>query len=350
MIIPIFIMHKGCPNHCVFCNMQKTVGDHPTQITEEQLRKTVLSHISSAKKRPDDIQLAFYGGSFTGLDRQEEIALLGYAKSLMDEGLVHSVRVSTRPDYIDSEQCHLLRSFGVTTVEIGAQSMVDEVLELSGRGHTASDTVRAMGLLNNGGFKTGIQLMVGLPGDNAERFAYTIEWSIDLKPDMIRIHPTIVFENTALAESYREGRYEPLRLPEAVEACKLALTKFSQAGIPVIRVGLQTTQEMEAAGSIVAGPSHPAFHALVEESLFFDKAAALLSGQSVAGKTIVISVSPRDVSYMRGQKNGNIKRIKDEFCLNAINVTPNGKIKRGALVIHVNDRETGDIKPTSAPG
>jgi histone acetyltransferase (RNA polymerase elongator complex component) len=178
-----------------------------------------------------------------------------------------------------------------------------------------------------------------LPGDNLERFAYTVERSIDLKPDMVRIHPTIVFEYTALAESYREGHYEPLSLPEAVEACKLALKKFSQAGISVIRVGLQTTQEMEAAGSIVAGPFHPAFHALVEESIFFDKAAALLSGQSVAGKTIVISVSPQDVSYMRGQKNSNIKKLKDKFRLSAIAVKPDATLMRGMLAVHLDDRK-----------
>ncbi|MBN1662506.1 MAG: radical SAM protein [Deltaproteobacteria bacterium] len=335
MIIPIFIMNKGCPNRCVFCNLQKTAGDHPGQITEGQLRQTVASYIGSAKKKPDDIQLAFYGGNFTGLDGEEEIALLGYAKSLISEGLIHSIRVSTRPDYIDREQCDLLWSFGVTTVEIGAQSMVDEVLELSGRGHTSADTVRAVEMLRGWGFITGIHLMAGLPGDSRERFACTIDRSIGLKPAMVRLHPTIVFENTALAEAYGEGRYQPMSLAEAIDACKYALKKFSEAGIPVIRVGLQTTKEMEAAGSIVAGPFHPAFHALVEESIFYDMAFDLLSAQDVASKDVVLFVSPRYESYLRGQKNNNLKRLKERFRLNAITVKPDEALKWGTRIVNI---------------
>jgi histone acetyltransferase (RNA polymerase elongator complex component) len=343
MIIPIFIMNRGCPNRCVFCNQQKTVGDHPRQITEAKLRETVLSYIGSAKKQPDEVQLAFYGGNFTGLDENEEIELLGYANALIEEGIIHSVRVSTRPDYIDEQQCDLLRSSGVSTVEIGVQSLVDEVLALSGRGHTAADAVQAVTLLKNKGLKTGLHLMAGLPGDNTERFAFTIERCIALKPDMVRLHPTLVFENTALAQSYRAGRYAPLTLTQAVDLCKSALDQFTGAGIPVIRLGLQTTREMEAAGSIVAGPFHPAFRALVEESVFYDKAAALLSAKEASGRKIVISVSPRDVSSLRGQKNGNIERLKDRFHLNAIDVTPDDAIARGALRILCDDGSPGKV-------
>ncbi|MBN1380384.1 MAG: radical SAM protein [Deltaproteobacteria bacterium] len=326
-------MNKGCPNRCVFCNVQKVAGKQRISLTESAIRETVLSYIRHARREPDEVQVAFYGGSFTGLDRNDEIELLGYVKGLMDEGLVHSLRVSTRPDYIDEEQCDLLRSFGVKTVELGAQSMVDKVLELSGRGHSAADTERALKILKIRDFATGIHLMVGLPGDNRDKFTYTINRCVDLKPDTVRIHPTIVFENTALARACREGRYKPLSMTEAVDACKYALKRFSSANIPVIRLGLQTTSEMEAAGSIVAGPFHPAFHALVEESIFYDRACDLLSQRNVAGKTVTLAVSSRDISYMHGQKNGNIKKLTDRFQLNKIHVIPNAELQRGAMIL-----------------
>lgn len=333
MIIPIFMMNKGCPNRCVFCNVQKTAGKQIKNVTESELRETVLSYTHHAKKKSKEVQIAFYGGNFTGLDKKDKIELLGYAKALMNEGLVHTIRISTRPDYIDLEQCKLLRSFGVTTVELGVQSMIDEVLELSGRGHSAADTEHALKMLKKQGFETGIHLMVGLPGDNRERFVCTIDRCIDLKPDTVRIHPTIVFENTALARAYREGRYKPLSMSEAVDACKYALKRFSSAGIPVIRLGLQTTSEIEEAGSVVAGPFHPAFHALVEESIFFDRACDMLTTRNPAGKAIIFTVSPKDISYMRGQKNGNIKKLKDKFRLKSIAVTTDPRMERGTMII-----------------
>jgi hypothetical protein len=223
-------------------------------------------------------------------------------------------------------------------VEIGVQSLDDHVLLLSRRGHTAKEAARGVDLLKKSGFITGVHLMVGLPGDNPARFAHTIDRCMEMRPHMVRLHPTIVFEKTELAEAYRAGHYVPLSLSEAVEICKYALKRFKAAGIPVIRLGLQTTSHMEAAGSIVAGPFHPAFHALVEESIFYDRAYDLLSQYPVAGKEIALSVSPRDESYMRGQKNGNLRKLKEQFHVRDIAVKPDKESARGTLVVQVDGR------------
>lgn len=331
MIVPVFIMNKGCPNRCIFCNIQKIAGDAPSQISESQLRRIVVSYVKSAKKKPDSVQIAFYGGNVTGLDRNEEEILLNSGKTLIDEGIADTIRISTRPDYIDEEQCALLKSYEVATVEIGAQSMVDEVLQSSERGHSAADTERAVSLLKKHDFETGIHLMCGLPGDDEQKFKYTIDRSIRMRPHTVRLHPTIVFEKTRLAEEYKEGRYQAMTLPQAVDACKYAARRLASAGIPVIRMGLQPTYDMESAGSIVAGPFHPAFHALIEESFFFDKAAELLS--NATGDDVAFTVSPRDISYMRGQKNSNIQKLKNKFHLKSIAVKADPAMTRGTIVI-----------------
>jgi len=331
LIIPIFVMYRGCPNRCVFCNERIAAGDYSDRVTADTVRAICDRHLGSAGRRFD--QIAFYGGNFTGMDREYQRELLTAAKEYIDAGMADSIRISTRPDYIDEERIDLIAGYPVSTVEIGAQSMVDEVLFAAGRGHTADDVRSALKLLRSAGFKTGTHLMAGLPGDTREGFEYTVEEIIALRPDTVRIHPTIVFRDTPLAEAWREGTYIPLTLDQAVDLCKHALLRFREEGIPVIRLGLHTTPEMIVGDSVVAGPFHPAFRSLVESAIFLGMATRLLESRDRKGGSIVFSVSPRDVSNLRGMKNRNIGILKESFGLSEIQLLENREQERGSLRI-----------------
>jgi len=338
MIIPFFIVYQGCPNRCIFCNVHKTAGNYTGLITEETFRETVHKYLRQPKRKPDHIQIAFYGGNFTGMEKERQAELLAYARPFIKKGQVHDIRVSTRPDNIDNENVELLKSFGVTTVEIGAQSFADEVLKLSRRGHSSSDVINAVNILKERGFKTGIHIMLGLPGDNRLGFEYTIRETIALKPDMVRIHPTIVFQDTGLAEIFSKGDYTPLGMAEAIDMCKYALGRFAAAGIPVIRLGLQMTREMEKAGSIIAGPYHPAFRSLVEESIFFDIASSLLAEKAVAGKEITFILSRKDESSFRGQGNRNLQLLKNCYSAAGITVKADDRQERGIISLTMEEQ------------
>ncbi|HEX9113814.1 MAG TPA: radical SAM protein [Nitrospirota bacterium] len=337
MIIPFFIPHAGCPHQCVFCNQTNITGQHsPTRA--EDIAVTIDRYLTSrGRKKPvepvsrggslatigdqpssiddPDVQVAFYGGSFTALPLIEQEAYLEAARPFIASGRIRAIRLSTRPDCISSMVLGLLMRYRVSTVELGAQSMDDRVLTLAGRGHSSRDTVRAVSLLREHRFAVGIQLMPGLPGDSADIFRTTVDTVIGLKPAFVRLYPALVIKGTPLERLYRAGKYDPLTLDAAVSICREAYTKFEGSGISVVRMGLQPTEELERPGTILAGPWHPAFRQLVESSIFLDKMRAALSGESGTRRTAVFAVSPRDVSAAIGQRRGNIERLKKEFGL-----------------------------------
>ena len=307
LIIPVFITGKGCPHQCVFCCGRITAGP-PEQVSPDLLRNRVQEFRGQSHR---GAQLAFYGGNFTGLPFAEQERILLAAGELIKEEFISSVRISTRPDYVNEDNARFLKDMGVATVELGAESMIDDVLAASLRGHSAADVRNAVGFIKSHGMESVVHLMAGLPGDSRAGFTETVRQVILLRPDMVRIHPTIVFEGTRLAELYGSGEYRPLVIDEAIEYCRDALIRFTLAGIPVIRMGLQATAEMEEEGKIVAGPFHPSFGMLVESSLFLEMAGGLLAGmpkQSNAEITMVCA--PADESSLRGLKNSNLKILR----------------------------------------
>lgn len=333
LIIPIFIMNSGCPHRCIFCNQNITAGKFPLKITKDYFDAETHSYLTRNKDKSRKVEIAFYGGSFTGADPDYQEELLSWANAFIKRKLIHSIRISTRPDYISTDKLTLLKKYGVDTVEIGAQSFVDDVLQKAQRGHNADDIEQALILLKKNGLKTGIHLMVGLSRDTKDGFLYSIDKTIELKPDTARIHPVIVFKNTVLADQFKEGEYKPLELPDAVELCRLAWEKLSLAGIRVIRMSLQTTQEMENEGAILAGPIHPAFGTLVLSSVFYNYIIKLLRDIPQNTKELRCTLSQRDISSFRGFNNSNIKAIKKLYPLTNIIVESTKNQVRGKIYI-----------------
>ena len=246
MIIPFFIPHAGCPHQCVFCNQTNITGqDGPASAATVpgKIDRYLDTHHSGGP-----VHLAFYGGSFTALPPDAQEAYLAAASPFIESGRIRDIRLSTRPDCVSSKVLDLLTRYNVKTVELGVQSMDDRVLVLAGRGHTARDTVDAVALLREYRFDVGLQLMPGLPGDSADIFRTTVDTVIGLNPDFVRLYPALVIKGTPLERLYLAGKYTPLPLDAAVSICREAYTKFKQAGISVIRMGLQPTRGTGTAG------------------------------------------------------------------------------------------------------
>lgn len=259
LIIPVFIPFGGCPNRCVFCDQFGVAGAEGLPGPEE-VASTIELYLFTWRGTGRR-EVAFYGGSFTGLPTGVQERYLDVAVPYLADGRLDGVRVSTRPDYIDPAIAGFLRARGVDTVELGVQSMDESVLELSGRGHTRADTVRAVGLLRDGGFSVGVQVMPGLPGDTVDTILATADELAALGPDFARVYPTLVLAGTELHGLYEKGEYEPWPLDEMAGVCAEVCRRFTGAGVRVIRVGLQPTRELER--QVVAGPYHPAFRELL---------------------------------------------------------------------------------------
>lgn len=347
LIIPIFVMNSGCPHRCIFCNQKITAGNYPREIIKDYFEEEVNSYLNWNKDKSRQVEIAFYGGSFTGIDRTYQENLLSWAQSYIQAGLVHSVRVSTRPDYINAGILASLKKYNVRTVEIGAQSFIDDVLQFAQRGHNAADTINALRLLKEENFQTGLHLMAGLPKDTKEGFVYSLEKTINLKPDTVRIHPVVVFSGTALAVEFERGNYQPLQLSEAVSLCVLAREKLSAVGIRVIRTGLHLTKEMEKDGAVLAGPLHPAFGSLVLSSIYYDKTMKLLEQLPGEAKEFCFKLHNEDVSNFRGWQNNNITAIKKLYPQTVIKVRTSLEQKRGLISV-VTDQ--GCILTTAIPG
>lgn len=299
--IAIFIPHKGCPHACSFCD-QKSISGEQKQVTPLDVRR----ELAEAFRRPLDgknTEIAFFGGSFTCIPREEMEAFLEEAAPYVQQGKASGIRISTRPDGISEEILDVLKRYGVRSIELGAQSMDDGVLRLNRRGHTAADVEKAVSLIKEYGFSLGLQMMAGLYGDRKESLYKTAKKIIALKPDTVRIYPTVVIEGTYLDELRRKGLYSPLSLERAVELCAPLLEQFEQSGIKVIRVGLHASETLERRRT--GGAYHPAFRELCESFLKRRQLEERLRHFPV-GSEILVKVPASELSKTIGQKKANI--------------------------------------------
>jgi len=330
LIIPIFLPHLGCRERCLFCNQKTAVKEVPSLQSGREFIETSLHHFSSHAGEKER-QVAFYGGSFTAMSRQTQVSYLNEVQPFIATGKINSIRLSTRPDALTEETLLMLGEYGVKTVEVGVQSMVDEVLLLSKRGHTAEDSASAISRLKRNGFEVGVHLMIGLPGDTCDKFLRSIDQIIGLKPDFVRIHPTLVLKGALLQELWKSGKYSPMTMDETVEWLKKGILKLEKASVSVARIGLQPTKELEE--HLLAGPFHPSLHQLVDSAIFYEMAEELLQ-KYPNGLNPVFVCNPKDLSNLKGQKNGNILRLKSCFKLSGIFVFSSKEVNRGTLVLH----------------
>lgn len=327
-IIPVFVPHLGCPNNCVFCNQRKISGAKSAPSGGELA--SLIEEGLSRNAGFGEIQLAFYGGSFTAIPLREQEELLKGALPFLRDGRISSIRVSTRPDAIDEAVLDRLERYGVKTIELGAQSMCAQVLEASGRGHSAGATRRASELIRARGFKLILQMMTGLPMDTKERSIETAKELIALKPDGVRVYPTVVLKDTPMYDMWQQGLYTPHSVEQAVDWCAEILPMFESAGIPVIRLGLNPSEELSS-GQAAAGAYHPAFGELVRSRILLGRARALLSKEDRAGE-LTLLVNKSDISAMTGQKRCNVKALAEEFPQLKIKISA-GDVPRGTVAL-----------------
>ena len=306
-VIPIFIAHQGCPHQCLFCNQRSITGAPEGMVTAREVEETIRTQLAWPRRHlAAPVQVAFYGGSFTGLAMEHQRELLGAAHPFLASGQVRELRLSTRPDYVTPEIAHFLREQGVGIVELGAQSLDDRVLAASGRGHTAAQVLAAVACLKEAGIQVGLQLMLGLPGDSTATTLASGRQAAGLGPDLVRLYPCLVISGSPLAEIYRQGEYQPLALSRAVALAGRLWRIFKAHRIPVVRMGLQPSLSLEK--TVLAGPYHPAFGELVLSRLFFNQVRAALSARQPR-QPYRLCLARADESIYRGRGNANVKRL-----------------------------------------
>lgn len=315
-IIPIFVPHQGCPNECIFCN-QKSISGQQKPVRGKDVEKQVEYYLKNFENDDTEKEIAFFGGSFTAIDRkiQEELLEVGY--KYIKEKKVSSIRISTRPDCIDKDVLKFLKKYKVKTIELGVQSSNDYILKKCKRGHTFEDVKKASKLIRRYGFVLGHQMMVGLPDSSKQDEIDTAKALKKLKPKIMRIYPVLVIKNTELEKLYQNKKYEPLSIDQSVERCKELYYFFDRKKITVIRIGLQGTDEItdpsKDKSEVVAGPYHPAFRQLVEGEIWYDTIVGKIKKLNVKAKEIEITVHPINVNNVVGHRKNNFKKLKDLY-------------------------------------
>lgn len=333
LTIPFFIPHEGCPFTCVFCNQWEITGEEEVSHPED-MEERVLSYLKSAKAKHSQIEVAFFGGSFTGIPYHHQVQWLSAASALKKRGLIDGIRLSTRPDYISHSILKYLLEFGVTTIELGVQSLVDDVLLKACRGHSLRDILRATRIIRGYPLDLVYQLMLGLPGDSFERAILTAKRAIKIRPDYIRIYPTLVLKGTALAYWYEDGKYKPWSLAEAVEVGYHWFASFLAHEIPTIRMGLQAAENLSLERDLLDGPYHPAYGELVESRLLLEHIKNLfsqLNDKEVNGFTLYFN--PRIYSKVTGQHKKNIDYLQKHYNLDYISLSPRDTMEKNDLAL-----------------
>lgn len=307
-IIPIFVPHKGCPHDCIFCNQTRITG-LSTDMTSQKARIIIEEALKTIKPQAD-VEIAFFGGSFTAIEAEYQEDLLALAKEYKDKNLVKDIRLSTRPDCIDIEKLERLKKYGVTIIELGVQSMDDEVLEQSIRGHKKDVVYKASELIKSYDFRLGLQMMLGLPADTEEKCINTAREFIKIGPSFVRIYPTLVIRETGLEVEYLSGTYKPFSLDKSVEICKKLMVLFRVNNIDIIRVGLQATDDIQDGVDVIAGPNHPAFRELVMSQMIRDYLSYVLPNKF---DVICIEAANKNISTIVGNKRSNRYFINEKY-------------------------------------
>ena len=309
--IPLFIPHEGCGHDCVFCNQRKITG-HQTPVTPEQARDEIIKYLSTITNPDGEIEIAFFGGSFTGLDIDLQRRFFEVAASFKDER-IRGIRLSTRPDYINKRVLDQCVEFGVRTIELGVQSASDKVLEMNRRGHTFAQVEKAAGMIKDAGIDLGLQMMVGMYGSDKYTDIQTCEKIIALKPVCTRIYPTLVLKNTYLEELYMAGEYRPYDFEQAIDVSAACLKRFRENGIKVIRIGLHAGEDLRSDGNVVAGAFHVALGEMVENRIYRDKIEAEILKQGLRDCDYVIEAAHRDASKIIGHKSCNRNYFNEKY-------------------------------------
>ncbi len=304
--VAFFVPHLGCPHRCSFCD-QRRISGTGSPPSPDEVKRVCEKAKKQLENRDSPAEIAFFGGSFTAIDPVLMRSLLKAAYPFVADGSFDGIRLSTRPDAVSPEILEVLKAYGVTTVELGAQSMDDAVLSQNGRGHTAGQTVQAADWIRSAGFSLGLQMMVGLPGERENGHQRTAEKIAQLRPDCVRIYPVLVLEGTELACWYKAGKYIPLTVEEAVDRTAWLLRFFEDRGISVIRVGLHAQKALEL--SYLGGPYHPAFGELCYSQVWLERLLKRLEQDGLSQKALRVLVHPAQLSQAVGQKRENLRRL-----------------------------------------
>lgn len=307
--VPVFIPHLGCPNQCVFCN-QRSISEHQ-DFSEESVRDEIEQVLSTLSPE-DEAEIAFFGGSFTGIERALMCRLLDLAQTYVKEGRVDSIRLSTRPDYINDEILSILSRYSVKTIELGLQSMDNAVLLSCRRGHTVAQAEDACRAVVKAGFSLVGQMMIGLPGATPESEIKTAQKICELGASAVRIYPTVVFYDTPLCEMAQHGLYAPLTVEEAIERTAPVLQIFRARALPCIRVGLCATESLTSPDAVYAGPNHPALGEMILGECLYQKVKEKVLQADLAGKGILLEVPPKELSATVGQHRRNLEKLQRE--------------------------------------
>lgn len=304
--IAIFVPHAGCPHACSFCDQRTITAQQklPRAADVRRICEQAFTEISDRR----NTEVAFFGGSFTGIPRDYMLELLDAVQPFLGAEGFSGIRISTRPDCIDREVLTLLKQYGVTAIEIGAQSMCDHVLNANGRGHTAQDVVNACELIREYGFELGLQVMVGLYRSTMQDELYTMQEIREIHPDTVRIYPVAVLKNTELAKKFESGEYRLFSFAEVISFCARMLSEFVEYGISVIKCGLHASEFVEE--DMIAGFYHPAFRELCEAEIFREMIEKKLAGTQRSHA--VIAVHPTCISKAIGQKKANILYFQEQ--------------------------------------
>ena len=303
--IPIFIPELACPNRCIYCN-QRHISGQLQAVKPEEIKQIIEQHLATFI-RPSEVELAFFGGSFTGIDEKDMLTYLQIVQPYIEQGEIKSIRISTRPDYINEKILDILQQYNVKDIELGAQSLNEEVLAFAKRGHTVRDVENASQLIKSYGFSLGLQMMIGLPLDTVEKSKETAKKILKLGAESTRIYPTLVINNTDLADLYRQNKYKALSLDEAVDWTTEIYKIFSQSSIKILRVGLHPSEALINRTELLAGPFHVSFKELVLTKIWQEKFEKL----PINTKTIL--VNPREINYAIGYNSKNKQLLQKKF-------------------------------------